>query len=422
MTYLAEKTLSEVRRDLHAHPETGWKEFRTTALVAEELDECGFTVHLGPEAVNVDGRLGVPDDREIEAAVDRARREGAPEEYLDRTEGITGLVAERTFGDGSGPVVGIRVDMDALKRSEAMDDDHRPAREGFASKHTGVMHACGHDAHTTIGLGLARELSEEGGFDGTLKLFFQPAEEGGRGGKPMSETAHVEDVDYFMAVHIGLDAETGMIYAARDRPLSNAKIDITFHGEASHAGQNPQDGDNALLSAVTAIGNLYAIPRHSDGKTRINVGHVHSPNPQNIVPEEVELRIEVRGGTPELSDYMQEYAERIVEHAGGMHGVDVSTELYGKTITFDADEEVIDAVASEARGIDGVDNLIEHGTSAGSEDASYLVQQVQAHGGKATYIGVGASNPYGHHHPRFDIDEDAIDIGVEVLARSVRAL
>jgi aminobenzoyl-glutamate utilization protein A len=422
MAYLSEKTLSAVRRDLHAHPETGWEEFRTTALVAEELEERGFTLHLGADAVNDAGRLGVPSTDDVRAARDRARREGAPAAYLDRMGDVTGLVAVKTVGDGSGPTVGVRVDMDALERSEATDDDHLPAREGFVSRHPGEMHACGHDAHTTIGLGLARTLDGEGGFDGTLKLFFQPAEEGGRGGKPMSETDHVTDVDYFFAVHVGLDLETGTVYAARERPLPNAKLDVTFHGEASHAGQNPQEGRNALLAAAAAISNLYAIPRHSDGATRINLGHVHSPNPQNVVPEEVEMRVEVRGATPVLSDYMRAYAERVVDHAGQMHGVDVSTELYGETATFEADQAAVDVVVAAAADVPGVDRVVERGESGGSEDASYLIQAVQRAGGKATYIGIGASNPFGHHHPRFDIDERALDIGVTLLARSIQSL
>lgn len=413
-------TLVEIRRDLHARPEAGWKEFRTTAMVAAELEERGFDVHLGPEAVNVDARLGVPDADELAAAEARAREAGAPDDYLDRMDGVTGLVGVKRYGDG--PVVGVRVDMDALERQEAMDDDHRPAREGFASTHPGEMHACAHDGHTAIGVGIARALDEEGGFDGTLKLFFQPAEEGGRGGKPMSETDHVTDVDYFFAVHVGLDLETGTVYAARERPLPNAKLDVTFHGEASHAGQNPQEGRNALLAAAAAISNLYAIPRHSDGATRINLGHVHSPNPQNVVPEEVEMRVEVRGATPVLSDYMRAYAERVVDHAGQMHGVDVSTELYGETATFEADQAAVDVVVAAAADVPGVDRVVERGESGGSEDASYLIQAVQRAGGKATYIGIGASNPFGHHHPRFDIDERALDIGVTLLARSIQSL
>lgn len=103
MATIRELSLSELRRNLHAHPETGWKEFRTTALIAEELEERGFVVHLGADAVNPDSRMGVPDD--VPAARERAREEGAPEEYIDRMGDITGLVAEKRYGDG--PVVGI---------------------------------------------------------------------------------------------------------------------------------------------------------------------------------------------------------------------------------------------------------------------------------------------------------------------------
>jgi aminobenzoyl-glutamate utilization protein A len=152
------ESLVAIRRDLHERPEAGWTEFRTTALVAAELDRLGFDLHLGADAVEPDARLGVPPEDELAAAEARAREAGAPESYLDRMDGITGLVAVKRYGDG--PTVGVRVDMDALERQEAMDDDHRPAREGFASAHPGEMHACAHDGHTAIGVGIARELAD----------------------------------------------------------------------------------------------------------------------------------------------------------------------------------------------------------------------------------------------------------------------
>lgn len=415
-------TLREFRRDLHARPEAGWKEFRTTALVAAELDERGFDLHLGADAVVPDERLGVPDDAEIGAAVERAREEGAPEDYLDRMDGITGLVAERTFGDGTGPTVGVRVDMDALERTEASDDDHRPAREGFASTHPNEMHACGHDGHTAIGLGLARELDESDGFDGTLKLFFQPAEEGGRGGKPMSETDHLDDVDHLLALHLGLGLDTGTVVASYERPLANAKLDVTFEGEPAHAGGRPNEGRNALQAAAAAIQNLYAIPRHEDGATRINVGEVHSPNAQNVIAEEARMRVEVRGRDEELNEYMLDRAERVLEHAAGMHDVDVTTSLYGKTTTFEADDEMVRAVADAAPAVEGVEAVRERKEFGGSEDASFLIRRVQEAGGTATYIGIGASNPAGHHTAYFDIEEESLPIGVGVVANTIRSL
>ncbi|WP_373188869.1 amidohydrolase [Halolamina sp.] len=415
-----DQNLVDIRRDLHQYPEEGWKEFRTTALVAEELDDRGFTLHLGPNAVDPDERLGVPADDEIAAAVERARDLGAPERYLDQMDGITGLVAEKRYGDG--PVVGIRVDMDALARQEAMDDDHRPARDGFASKHPGEMHACAHDGHTAIGLGIARELDDNGGFDGTLKLFFQPAEEGGRGGKPMSETDHLDDVDQMLALHLGLGEETGTVVAGYDRPLSNAKLDVTFHGEPAHAGGEPHAGKNAAQALGAAIQNLYAIPRHGDGKTRINVGQVHSNNAQNVISEEAELRVEVRGETASLNEYMLGKARNVIEHAAGMHECSHDESLYGKTTTFDCDESMVRAVADAAGDIDGVSTVKDRKEFGGSEDASYLIRQVQEQGGEATYIGVGASNPAGHHTAYFDIDEESLAVGVDVVCETLRAL
>jgi len=422
MAQTSGQTLTELRRDLHARPEAGWKEFRTTALVAEELDELGYEVHLGEAAVAADARLGVPADDEIEAAMERAREEGAPEAYLDRTGGITGLVAERTFGDGTGPAVGVRIDIDALERAEATDDDHRPAREGFASTHPEEMHACGHDGHTAIGVGIAREFAENGGFDGTLKLFFQPAEEGGRGGKPMSETDHLADLDYLLALHLGLGLETGTVVASYERPLANAKLDVVFEGEPAHAGGSPNEGRNALQAAATAVQNLYAIPRHEEGATRINVGRVHSPNAQNVIAERAEMRVEVRGRTADLNEYMLGKAERVLDAAAEMHDVDVSTSLYGKTTTFAADDEVVEAVMDAAPDAPGVEEVRERKDFGGSEDASYLIRRVQEEGGRATYLGIGASNPAGHHTAYFDIEEESLDIGVGVVAETVRRL
>ncbi|KAB1187492.1 MULTISPECIES: amidohydrolase [Haloferax] len=422
MAYASSLSLRELRRDIHAHPESGWKEFRTTALIAAALDDRGFTLHLGDDAVVREERLGVPSDDVVEAAIDRAREEGAPEAYLDQMDGVTGLVAEKTFGDESGPTVGVRVDMDALERSESTDEAHRPAEMGFGSTHPSEMHACGHDGHTAIGLGIARELDDSGGFDGTLKLFFQPAEEGGRGGKPMSGTTHLDDIEYFMALHLGLGNPTGTVIGAYENPLSNAKLDVTFEGEPSHAGNAPNEGRNALQAAATAIQNLYAIPRHADGATRINVGKVESANPQNIVAEEARMRVEVRGSSAELNEYMLEKARRVLTHAAGMHDVSFETSLYGKTTTFSADDEMVDTVADVATSLDTVSEVVPRMDIGGSEDASYLIQQVQENGGNATYVGIGASNEFGHHTARFDIDEDALAIGVDVVSQTIRAL
>lgn len=422
MATISDLSLSDLRRELHKYPEAGWKEFRTTAYVAEELEERGYTVHLGEDAIDSTERLGVPDHDEIEGARARARDEGAPEAYLERMGRITGLVAEKAFGDGRGPVVGLRVDMDALEMTEATGPDHRPANEGFASRHPNEMHACGHDGHTSIGVGVVRALATDDGFDGTLKVFFQPAEEGGRGGLPMSKTKHLDDIEYFIALHLGLGNETGKIIAGYERPLSNAKVDVDFRGEPAHAGKAPNEGHNALQSAATAIQNLYAIPRHEEGATRINVGQVHSPNAQNVISDHARMRVEVRGETADLNEYMLESADRVLEHAAGMYSTEYSTTLYGKTTTFEADDRLVSVVTDAAQSVESVTTVVDREDIGASEDASYLIKRVQEEGGEATYIGIGASNPSGHHTSRFDIDEEALQIGVDVVIETIRNL
>lgn len=419
MATISDWSLVDLRRDLHERPEVGWTEFRTTALIAEELDELGYDLALGSEAAPPADRLGVPDDESLAAAKRRAREEGAPERYLERMGDVTGLVAQRRFGDG--PTVGVRVDIDALPRAEAGDEEHRPAREGFASVHPDEMHACGHDAHAAIGVGVARELAA-GGFDGAIKLFFQPAEEGGRGGYPMSRTDHLDDVDAFLSLHVGLDHETGTVIAGYERPLSNAKLDVRYAGEPAHAGAAPHEGRNALQALTTAVGNLYAIPRHGDGATRVNVGMVEAANNQNVIPEAASMRVEVRGEDADLNEYMLDRARRIVRAAADMHDVDVETSLYGKTTSFEADERMVSAVSDAAKSLEAVGEVLPRYDFGGSEDASYLIRRVQESGGDATYVGIGASNVAGHHTAYFDIDERAIEIGVDVVCETVRSL
>lgn len=417
-----QEKIREIRRKIHKHPETGWKEFRTTALIARKLDDLGYTLYLGGDALDITERLGVPCDGELKSAKERAHELGAPETYLDEMGLITGIVAEKTFGSKPGPVIGLRFDMDALRITESSDDAHQPAEKGFRSKHPNEMHACGHDGHTAIGLGVAKMLETESEFSGTVKFFFQPAEEGGRGGLPMSNTDHLDDIDYFIGIHLGLGNQTGKIVAGYDNPLSNAKIDVEFHGESAHAGRAPNQGQNALTAATTAVQNLYAIPRHEAGATRVNVGRVESPNMQNVISDMAEMRVEVRGETTDLNEYMLNSSKRIIKHAAAMHEVECNIDLYGKTTTFSADAELASVVADTAESINSVESVIKRKQMQVSEDVSYLIRRVQDEGGQGTFIGIGTDHPAGHHTPRFDIDEDSLEIGTEVIVRSIKFL
>ncbi|GAA0239230.1 M20/M25/M40 family metallo-hydrolase [Haladaptatus pallidirubidus] len=163
----------------------------------------------------MDKGLGVPDEHELATVRARARDEGVPEEMLGEMGDVTGLVAGRIYGDGTEPVVGVRVESGALEQMEARDESHIPMRDGFVSRHSEEMHACGHDEHTAVGIGREREL-DESVFNGTLKLFFQPAEEGGRGTIPMSKSG-VDDLD--ATLRLGLDNRTGSHCRIRSSPV-----------------------------------------------------------------------------------------------------------------------------------------------------------------------------------------------------------
>ena len=134
------------------------------------------------------------------------------------------------------------------------------------------------------------------------------------------------------------------------------------------------------------------------------------------------MRVEVRGETADLNEYMLAKVHRIIDHAAGMHDVECDTALYGKTTTFESDSSLVDIVVQAANSVEDVEIVVDREDLGASEDASYLINEVQKNGGKATYVGIGASNPYGHHTSRFDIDEDALPLGVNVLSETIRQL
>jgi len=417
--------LVEIRRDLHRHPEPAWREFYTTARIVEELERIGVDeLHVGPDAIAEDERMAVPDDEELAEWYEQARAADADEETLQQLEGgYTGAVAVIEQGENAadGPNVGLRVDIDGLLREESSDEDHAPVAGGFRSEHEGAMHACGHDAHATIGLGVV-EAIKESDFEGTLKVFFQPGEEMIAGGKSMAESDHLADVEYLLAVHIGLDHPTGEVIAGMDGFLAVSHFRAEFEGEPAHAGGRPNEGENAIQAAATAIQNLYAIPRHEDGATRVNAGKVGGGTATNIIPEEAFVEGEVRGETTELKDYMRDRAERVIESAAEMHGCEVDLTTNGEAPSAESDQELVDVVGDVASHTEGVENVVERDELGGSEDATYLMRAVQENGGSAAYVGVGTDHPGGHHTATFDVDEDSIPIGIDVLAGAIREI
>ncbi|EMA38583.1 amidohydrolase [Halobiforma nitratireducens] len=416
--------LVELRRELHRRPEPAWREFYTTARIVDELesrfgDELA-ELHVGPEAIDVDNRLAVPDDAELTHAFERARETGVDEDVLESLEGgYTGAVA--VLEKGEGPTVGLRVDIDGLPRAESDDPDHEPVAEGFRSEHEGAMHACGHDAHATIGVGVLEEIVDSD-FEGTLKVFFQPAEEVIGGGKSMAKSEHIEDVDYLLATHIGLDHPTGEVVTAVDGFLAVSHLEAEFTGEPAHAGGHPEQGRNAVQAMATAVQNLYAIPRNSDGPTRINAGIVEGGSAANVIPESASIVAEVRGETTELMEYMVENAERVIESAAEMHDCEVEVELGAQAPSATSDGELATLVADAAAEVPGVETILERDELGGSEDATFLMREVQQNGGLACYVGVGTDHPGGHHTATFDVDEPSIGHGIETLAGAIEQI
>ncbi|MHB9288278.1 amidohydrolase [Halobacteriales archaeon Cl-PHB] len=415
--------LVAVRRDLHRYPEPAWCEFYTTTRIVEEIEAIGVDdLLLGEEILAADARYSVPDQSEIDAWRQRAAERGAPEAELETFDGgFTGAIA--VLERGEGPTVGLRVDIDALPRRESTDEDHVPAAEGFRADHDDAMHACGHDAHAAFGLGVLKAVADGSvDFSGTLKVFFQPAEEVVGGGPAMAESGHLDDVDYFLAAHIGLDHPTGEVVAGLEGFLAVSQFRADFTGEPAHAGGRPAQGRNAIQAMTTAVQNLYAIPRHEDGPTRINAGKVGGGTASNIVAEEAHVVGETRGETTHLMEYTRDRADRILESAAEMHDCEVAIERLGEAPAAVSDDAMTDLVGTVAGDLEAVTSLLDRDDLGGSEDATYLMKRVQEGGGLAGYVCIGTDHPGGHHTATFDVDEDSLVIGVDVLARSIERL
>ncbi|PSP83624.1 amidohydrolase [Halobacteriales archaeon QS_6_64_34] len=413
--------LVALRRALHRRPEPAWREYWTTSRIVDEIERVGVDeVLVGPELLAADARMAVPDGEPLQQWHDRAREAGAREDVLEQCGGgFTGALA--TVERGDGPTVALRVDIDALPITESTAETHTPAEAGFRSGNDGYMHACGHDAHAAIGIGVL-EAVVESDFSGTFKLLFQPAEEVIGGGKAVAESGVLDDVNHLLALHVGLDHPTGEVVAGVNGFLAVRQFEATFRGESAHAGAHPAAGRDAVQALATAVRNLHAIRRHADGATRVNAGVVSGGTATNIVPESATIEGEVRGETTELMEYMGDRADSVVEHAAGMHGCESELTTVAEAPSAESDADLADVVYAVAEGVDGVDSVLHSAPLGGSEDATYLMDRVQEHGGQASYVGIGTDHPGGHHTPTFDVDERSLDIGVDVLAGAIGQL
>ena len=420
--------LTAIRRDFHRFAEPGWMEMRTTSLLARRLTDLGYEVLTGPAVCKADARMGLPSADALEAHYKWAQENGADPEFLPVTRGgFTGVIA--TLHCGEGPTVALRFDIDALGVLEASDETHLPHREGFASVMPGVMHACGHDGHAAVGIGTAMLLRElRGQLHGTVRLIFQPAEEGVRGASSVVAAGHLDGADYALAAHVfpagkaaGL-VDIGVLKENGQGGLAISKLDVTFRGRSAHAGIAPQEGRNALLAAATAVLNLHAIPRFGSTPTQLNVGTLHAGTGRNVICETAKLELEVRGQTTEANEYMLRRAQQIVKSAAEMQDCTVETQAMGHAAALTCDwtlSERVERVCKETLGL----RVMRVGSlGGGSEDFSSMAQRVQQQSGQAAYVGLLCACPAANHNDHFDFDEQALANGAAMFTAVTASL
>ena len=421
----SDEAIIELRRLLHAHAELAFTEIITAAVISEVLDELvaahpDLVVRRGAAAIDLSGVVNLPDAEAMQAAVDRAVAAGVDPELAGWLAANGTAFVIDIPGDRPGRTVGMRFDIDALPIVESTADTHLPAREGFAC-HDGVMHACGHDGHTAMGLVLARRLAMNRNFEGVARLIFQPAEESVRGGNAMVAAGVAEGIDDFIGLHLGEGLEAGVIAASAKHLQATVKYRVDFTGRAAHSAGSPQEGRNAIGALASCVLGLLGTARDSRGQTTVNVGQVHGGAANNIIPEHAYLTAEVRSDVTEVCDDLFTRAQATIAGAGQMWGVDTSVTITSQCPTFTADESLVDEAYAAAFSLTMVDDLRRGAPMNASDDLAVWARATQEQGGRATFLIVGASSPAPHHAPDFDIDESVLPVAAEWLENIVRA-
>ena len=402
--------LQHWRRDFHRFPETAWTEYRTTSLIAAELANEGYQILLGDQIFSASAVMGRQIDEVAEKQ--RAMSQGADPHWLE-PQRLTGLIALLDTGR-PGPCVALRVDLDAVHLQESESEQHFPQQANFASQNSHAMHACGHDGHAAIALVLGKQLiRHQEQLCGRIKLIFQPAEEGCRGGKALAQGGELDDVDLFYAIHLGIHAQSGELVVCPEAFLSSTKFDVEFIGRAAHAGLEPNAGANALAAACQAVNQMLAIPPHRDGMTRINIGQLNAGEERNVIPAFALLKGESRGATPQLNDYVFSAVQRIVQAAGLAYDVDYHIRRQGEAISINNTPALVHAVTLTADRLGF--NVVHSRPFGASDDAGFMVERVQKRGGQAAYLVLGADLAAGHHTDRFDFDERVMERAVALL-------
>lgn len=393
--------LVAMRREFHRQPELGWREFRTTLRIADLLLDMGYDVTAGHDMLGDVPRHGL--------AVPAV--EG---------EGDTGCIAIYDT-DRPGPTVCLRVDIDALPIREAASG-HRPAAGGWASESEGAMHACGHDGHIAIGLGVARVLRPL--LDtacGRLIVLFQPAEEGGRGARSVVEAGWMKGVDLFLAVHIGLGVPSGAVAIGVRDFLATRKFRVTLAGRPAHAGKAPQEGRNALLAACQTALGLHALAQSSEPNVRVNVGTLNAGTSLNIVPADASMEFEIRAGAMPALETLEVRCRQMVAATADAYGVGAAIELRGEAASWENGPGIVAWAEAVNRTVAAFPHVLDQHSFGASEDATLLAREVADSGGCAGIFVLGADLADGHHTPYFDFDEEVLGDGVKLLSAMIAA-
>lgn len=421
MEHLAEE-LVLFRRDLHKYPENAWTEYRTTVKIIRELEKLDIPYWYGRKIHTTGQRVNLQTEEYDQECSKRAVVETGEETLIkEMAGGYTGVIA---FIEGTrpGPTIAVRCDIDCNDVQEDLSESRKAVREGFASTHKALMHACGHDTHAAMGLGAIKLLlAYRDQLKGRVMLVFQPAEEGGRGALSLVGAKMFENIDYFFALHGGQIGEpVGSVFASVKGLSVGYKVNFMFRGKAAHAGNSPQSGNNALLAACNAVTNLYAIPRHSSGWSRVNVGIMSAGTGRNVIPETAELVAEVRGETDEIRDFMFERALNVCRGAAEMQGCEFTYDIKVRTSSVTCDPEmtsIVKAAAPHTEGFKKLSDVVDF--RGGGDDAAHIIHAVQDHGGKGTYVKIGSGSTVPLHSSTFDVDESVLPFGARLITEII---
>ena len=364
----------EIRRDIHAHPELGLQETRTSGLVAEHMRGLG-----------------------LEVKTDIA------------TTGVTGLLR----GGKPGRTLAIRADMDALPIKEMTGLP-------FASRNDGVMHACGHDAHVAMALGAARILSGmRDSIHGNVKFIIQPAEENFGGASDMIEEGVLEDpkVDAIIALHVEAPARLGALVIKEGPIMASADaFMVSINGKGGHSSEPQGCNDPIHIAAHTITALQTMIPRTLDARDPVvvSVCSIQAGTALNIIPDSAHFGGTVRTLSNKRRAEMPEKMEDIIRGITSTFGATYDfSYIEGVSVTLN-DPAITRMMQDIARELWGTDGVIEkENPLMGSEDYSLFLQKVP---GAMGFLGAskGAGADYPAHHPKFDIDERCLQYGVEL--------